>query len=101
MFFAVIIYCSLILKDFLSLLPFPESWTDAYAESMKSPATYGWVTFFLTVFLAPVSEEVLYRGLMFRTMRREIAPVWAILISSLVFGLDHNNILQKIYAFLK
>lgn len=50
--------------------------------------------------LAPVAEELVFRGLVFRRMR-EYAGFWpAALVSSALFGLYHMNLPQGIYAFL-
>ena len=44
-------------------------------------------TFLLTIFVAPVLEEFLYRGLLFRGFSKAM-PLWlAVTISSLLFGL--------------
>ena len=48
--------------------------------------------------LAPVAEEILFRGLVQRTML-PFGKKFAILISSLTFGLFHGNLLQTPYAF--
>lgn len=48
--------------------------------------------------LAPVTEEILFRGLIQRTMR-PFGKKFAILVSSLTFGLFHGNLLQAPYAF--
>lgn len=50
-------------------------------------------------FLAPVAEEILFRGLVQRTML-PFGKKFAILVSSLTFGLFHGNLLQTPYAFV-
>ena len=55
-------------------------------------------TFMIAVIAAPVVEEILFRGIVLRSMRKFI-PVWAaILISSVLFGVYHLNIVQAAYA---
>ena len=49
--------------------------------------------------LAPVCEELLFRGLMFRIWTREFGRRSGILIVSLAFALYHGNPLQFLYAF--
>lgn len=39
--------------------------------------------------LAPVFEELMFRGLLLRSLRRRLEPVWAIGISALVFACIH------------
>lgn len=58
------------------------------------------VSMFLYVaFLGPFAEEVLFRGLVLRTLRPYGKGV-AIVASALLFGLYHGNIVQIPYAFL-
>lgn len=59
-----------------------------------------WELFLAVGILAPIAEELVFRGLIFRRMRDEIKPVTAIVLSSLVFGLYHGNMVQFIYASL-
>lgn len=40
---------------------------------------------------APLVEELFFRGLLLRSLRRRIGQVWAIVASSLIFGLAHAN----------
>ena len=49
--------------------------------------------------LAPVAEEILFRGFVQRTML-PFGKKFAILVSSLTFGLFHGNLLQTPYAFV-
>lgn len=48
--------------------------------------------------LIPIVEELLFRGLVFRLLRKRILFPWAMLISALVFGAYHGNLVQFIYA---
>lgn len=49
--------------------------------------------------LAPISEELLFRGFLLRSLR-PYGKRFAILGSALFFGLFHGNLLQTPYAFL-
>lgn len=55
--------------------------------------------FFLLVIVAPLSEELLFRGIILRGLLRRYRPVVAILLSSLLFALMHLNPWQTISAF--
>ena len=49
---------------------------------------------------APLIEEIVFRGIVFRSLRR-VSPAWvAILASSVLFGLYHMNPVQIVYATL-
>lgn len=57
-------------------------------------------TFMIAVISAPIIEELLFRGIVFKSLRK-VAPAWiAILISSVLFGAYHLNIVQASYATL-
>ena len=43
---------------------------------------------------APVAEEVLYRGLLLRSLERRYGAVWAVGLSSVVFGAMHLQLVQ-------
>lgn len=44
------------------------------------------------VFLAPVFEEIFYRGFFYSALRKKYSAKWAILISGIAFGLLHGYI---------
>lgn len=50
--------------------------------------------------LFPLAEEVLFRGLLFRGLRRFLPAALSILGSALLFGFYHGNSVQGLYAFL-
>lgn len=52
------------------------------------------------VIMAPIVEELMFRGLVYKRLRRDIKPAYAILISSLLFGVYHMNVVQGLYAFV-
>ncbi len=52
-----------------------------------------------TVIIGPIAEELTFRGLVQRRARIWLKPGTAIVISSLIFGLAHMNMIQLIYAF--
>ncbi|MCR5279671.1 MAG: CPBP family intramembrane metalloprotease [Lachnospiraceae bacterium] len=53
-----------------------------------------------TLILAPISEEIIFRGITFKLARRFTAKFWlANLIQATLFGLYHLNLVQGLYAF--
>lgn len=48
----------------------------------------------VVVFVAPVVEEIFYRGLLLRSLERRMGPGWALALSSTLFGLAHLQLLQ-------
>ena len=51
-------------------------------------------------FITPIAEELMFRGLIYRRVRCMVGPSRAILISGLVFGLYHGNIVQGVYGVM-
>mgnify|MGYP002231536201 FL=1 len=71
---------------------------NAGTENIAGGNAFG--TFMIAVIAAPVVEEILFRGIVLRSMWK-FAPAWAsILISSVLFGAYHLNIVQAAYATL-
>jgi CAAX protease family protein len=52
------------------------------------------------VILAPIIEELLFRGLVFKRLYGYMGRISAMIISSLFFGIYHGNMVQGIYAFI-
>lgn len=50
--------------------------------------------------LGPICEELVFRGLMFHRMCQYIKPEAAVVLSALIFGIYHGNIVQGVYAFI-
>ena len=50
--------------------------------------------------VAPIIEELVFRGILFFKLRIAIPRVLAILISATVFGIAHFNLVQGVYATL-
>lgn len=50
--------------------------------------------------LSPVIEEIIFRGILYNRMKTYFPLKLSIIISSLLFGVYHQNIVQGIYAFI-
>ena len=57
-----------------------------------------WLAVLFYGVLSPFAEEIVFRGILYRNLRRNAAQVMAILGSSIVFGVFHGNIVQMIYG---
>ncbi|MGH9118683.1 MAG: lysostaphin resistance A-like protein [Acidimicrobiales bacterium] len=70
----------------------------APAEELTSQATSGLgvaLLVFLVVIGAPIAEEVFYRGLLLRSLRkRNLGVAAAVIISSVLFALSHFQLIQ-------
>jgi membrane protease YdiL (CAAX protease family) len=47
------------------------------------------VLFVIAGLLAPIGEEILFRGLLLRALRRHLLPEVAIAVSALIFAVSH------------
>lgn len=56
--------------------------------------------FIAMVIIAPLLEEILFRGIIFARLREYMSVKVAIVISALIFGIIHGNVVQGIYAFI-
>lgn len=65
---------------------------------------YGWSGIIIAVavgaLIAPVIEEVFFRGFLYPALRRQFGVFWAISLSSLVFGIFHLNVWLFVPTFL-
>lgn len=66
--------------------------------SMKPNITYNLIIVLSSCILAPIMEELLFRGLILQTLKR-YGNVFAILVTSLLFALLHGNIPQSVPVF--
>ncbi len=48
--------------------------------------------------VAPIAEEILYRGLIYRRVRRFMTPIASMILSAVVFAVVHGNLVQTLYA---
>lgn len=55
--------------------------------------------FFYAALLGPVSEEIIFRGFVMRGFEKYGAP-YAVVMSAVIFGLFHGNLIQSIFAGL-
>lgn len=58
-----------------------------------------WLILLTVGVVAPIAEELIFRGLLFHRMKDWMKPWLAIILSALAFGLYHGNAVQFIYAF--
>ncbi|MCR5295305.1 MAG: CPBP family intramembrane metalloprotease [Lachnospiraceae bacterium] len=98
MIVAAFAICLLLLVNFIiSLLNFADL---AYEETMEG--LYGStsipVQLIVIGLIAPVCEEIAFRGLIFRRLREDMNPILAAALSGVMFGIYHGNLGQGVYA---
>jgi membrane protease YdiL (CAAX protease family) len=83
----------------LNLIPFPESWQEMLNENSDMISSSSMLMQIVCVgLIGPIAEEVIFRGLMLKALRRSMHPWVAIVLSSIVFGVVHGNPIGIIYA---
>lgn len=92
-------FCShIFVSGVLSLLP--EPLLASYSSSANALLNSSGPLFVLCIaFIAPVAEEILFRGLMYTRFRRGMGRWLALFVTSLIFGFMHGNLVWGAYAF--
>ena len=91
----VFLFAANIVIEPISIL-FPESMLE-YMKILGNLDIYSIMTI---VILAPLFEEVVFRGIILNDIKRRHNCLVAVIVSSVVFGLIHLNIVQSISATL-
>lgn len=80
---------------------------DKQVTSRVFGASASYVLYFAIFFVAPIAEELLFRGLIqkyvgkfFHEIMDKGADLCTVLFQALLFGIYHGNIIQGIYAFV-
>lgn len=58
-----------------------------------------WISFLLIVVLAPIGEELVFRGVVMNYLKKNLSFMVANIIQALFFGIYHMNLVQGLYAF--
>ena len=101
----VIIFMGVALNFFASFtmafIPFPDSLTEMYDVSYSYIGTGSLlIEFIAVVIIAPITEEIIFRALMYKTVKKT-APAWfAAIFSSVIFGIAHLNPISFVYTSL-
>ena len=84
----------------ISLIPFPQTWVSNYVETSSLIGQEGFLMLAIaSVLIAPVTEEVLFRGLIYRHFHRAMPRFFAIVTESLIFGALHESPIWILYGF--
>lgn len=95
---AMMLAAAFVTEPVTMMLPEMDAQTKALMERLLGGPT--WAVFLSVSVAAPLFEEWLCRGVILRGLVEKTGPAWAIVISSLVFGLMHGNLWQAIPAFM-
>jgi membrane protease YdiL (CAAX protease family) len=79
----------------------PQDLTDQYSELMESLLGGNvWLSLFVTVILAPLAEELLFRGVTMKKAQKIMPFMAANVLQAVLFGIYHMNWIQGVYAFV-
>ena len=88
---------NVIVSVVISSIPWPQEWMDAYATN--SSAIDGSLISVLTaIVMAPVLEEIVFRGLIYTRLKKGMPAIVAASIASIIFGLCHGTAIWIIYT---
>lgn len=78
------------------------AWLETYEELMENSGLGDSIPLFMMIYaviMAPIGEELIFRGVTLRAARKAM-PFWlANLFQALLFGIFHMNVIQGAYAF--
>lgn len=89
----VITLLGFVIKQFQPDLP-----PQYYEEVLRSAGNLAVVLMiiFAGAVLAPLSEELFYRGMVYPVFRGQLGPVWGAILAGLVFGAVHGDVWRAI-----
>lgn len=83
----------------VNMIPWPESWIDSYqVESGALSTARPVLDFVAVVLLAPLVEEMLFRGVIYGAFCKLMPAGLAVLFQGILFGSVHGSMIWMIYA---
>ncbi len=84
----------------MTWVPIPPAWMDTYTQAAGDPSDKTTVALVSALVMAPIAEEIMFRGLIYRQLKRAMFAVPAAIVVSVGFGAIHGTILWGIYTCL-
>ena len=90
----------LLVRLFMLTVPAPESWNNAYSDRVETVSNApSWLFCLSTVVIAPIAEEWVFRGLIFRSLKNGLPCIFAVLLCSAAFAALHGTVIWMLYTF--
>lgn len=89
----LIVAVNMVLEPFINLFP------DNLVKMYETMSSLGDVMVLTSVFVAPIVEETLFRGILQNDFQKKYNVTLAVIFTSLIFGIVHLNFIQGISAF--
>ncbi len=84
----------------VNLIPWPEAWTENYQiQSGSLQSAQPLIDLVAVGFLAPLTEELLFRGVIYRAFCVILPAGFAVIFQGMLFGSVHSTIIWMTYAF--
>ncbi len=81
-------------------VPFPASWSQQYTSRVEAVETSAvWLRYIAVMVVAPLAEELVFRGVIYRMMRGGMHAVFAATLSSALFAVLHGTPVWMLYTF--
>lgn len=71
---------------------------DSYTSELNTVSTLIYIC--LTIAVAPIYEELFFRGVMYRSVKQIMHPLVAAIISALLFAVSHGTIIHVVPTFM-
>lgn len=84
-----------IAMNYLNIFQTSDAYTKVSNIQYSVPVLAGVVVYGV---LTPVGEELVFRGVLYNRLKKYMSPFAAVIVSALIFGLYHGNLVQFIYA---
>lgn len=100
-----IIGCGICLQIALSMaltviLPLFPKIFESYSSIMETLGSDSILMIICVCLFAPIGEELIFRGLTFRIMKKAVPWQVALILQAILFGVYHMNLVQGVYATL-
>lgn len=92
--------CAIVLQIFAKVFPGVYENYQELMEVSDINVLPAWATLLIVAVWAPLAEELVFRAMLFRTLRKGFSFWAAAVISGVVFGVYHMNLVQGVYASL-
>lgn len=90
--------CNIIMLAFRVVFPKTYEGYLELVEGLDIHVLPAWAMLFIVAVWSPLAEEIVFRAMIYRTLRKGFAFLPAALISGILFGAYHMNWVQGVYA---
>lgn len=89
-----------ILSAFISIIPFTDAMVESYESKSSVIMGSGVAMWIATVIMAPIVEEIVFRGFVYQRLKSGMYKWIAAVITSIAFGVAHGTFIWAVYTFL-